>query len=79
LVLSPHILSPRFESPEQMVVEILSPHILGGSHETEDEGAMHHAEDVAHGGEIHQNPNHGANDDGQHIERPGESIVGAPH
>ena len=41
LVLSPHILSPRIYSEERYLIEVLSPHILGGEHSSEVEEDEH--------------------------------------
>uniref|UniRef100_A0A1I8BSQ4 Uncharacterized protein n=1 Tax=Meloidogyne hapla TaxID=6305 RepID=A0A1I8BSQ4_MELHA len=41
LVLSPHFLSPRIYSKEHYLIEILSPHILGGEHSSESEEDEH--------------------------------------
>jgi hypothetical protein len=47
------------------MIEILSPHIFGGSHETHHEGDVGIAEDHAAGAEVHsQSQPHRSNDDG---------------
>lgn len=74
-ILSPNILSPRFNSSEKFMIElmkmanlliknifrILSPHILGGEHETSDEEILNEEEDKKADHEVHEGQQHGGN------------------